>query len=72
MERKIEIKAEIDVRNRRGRHARGKKVTNVEYSSIEGQPRFLVTTCDSRIRLLQVSDSIIGLDSCLCEQYWRW
>ncbi|GMH37729.1 hypothetical protein BSKO_05602 [Bryopsis sp. KO-2023] len=54
---KIEIKAEIDVRNRRGRHARGRKVTGIDFTSVGGQPRFLVTTSDSRIRMLQASTS---------------
>lgn len=42
---------QVDVRNQRGQHAGGKKVTGI--SAVPGQPnQFLITTNDSRLRLL--------------------
>ncbi|WIA18171.1 hypothetical protein OEZ85_009646 [Tetradesmus obliquus] len=50
-ERKLEYVAQVDVRNQRGQHASGKKVTGIH--SVPGQPgQFLITTNDSRLRLL--------------------
>ncbi|WIA38459.1 hypothetical protein OEZ86_001782 [Tetradesmus obliquus] len=50
-ERKLEYVAQVDVRNQRGQHASGKKVTGIH--AVPGQPgQFLITTNDSRLRLL--------------------
>eukprot|EP00803_Ostreobium_quekettii_P009209 evm.model.scf_772EXC.6 EVM.evm.TU.scf_772EXC.6 scf_772EXC:50648-51557(+) len=50
--KRIEKRAQIDVRNRRGRHSKGKRITGMEY--IPGQPStLLVTSNDNRIRLIQ-------------------
>lgn len=44
--------SQVDVRNQRGAHASGKKVTGI--CAVPGQPQqFLVTTNDSRLRLLE-------------------
>eukprot|EP00775_Hariotina_reticulata_P008700 gene8700-8881_t len=49
--RKLEHVALVDVRNQRGQHAGGKKVTGI--SAVPAQPnQFLITTNDSRLRLL--------------------
>jgi WD40 repeat protein len=43
---------QVDVRNQRGQHASGKKVTSI--AAVPGQPQqFLITTNDSRLRLLE-------------------
>lgn len=43
---------QVDVRNQRGAHANGKKVTGI--CAVPGQPQqFLITTNDSRLRLLE-------------------
>jgi hypothetical protein len=43
---------QVDVRNQRGQHASGKKVTGIH--AVPGQPQqFLITTNDSRLRLLE-------------------
>lgn len=43
---------QVDVRNQRGQHASGKKVTCI--AAVPGQPQqFLITTNDSRLRLLE-------------------
>jgi len=50
--KRIEKRAQIDVRNRRGRHSRGKRITGMHY--LPGhQQLLLVTSNDSRIRLFQ-------------------
>ncbi|KDD73532.1 hypothetical protein H632_c2081p0, partial [Helicosporidium sp. ATCC 50920] len=46
----LEYDAQIDVRNARGAHARGKKVTGVAYAPGHAS-RLLVTSNDSRVRL---------------------
>ncbi|CAD7697908.1 unnamed protein product [Ostreobium quekettii] len=52
--KRIEKRAQIDVRNRRGRHSKGKRITGMEYIPIRGQQSLLlVTSNDSRIRLFQ-------------------
>ncbi|KAF6258796.1 WD40-repeat-containing domain protein [Scenedesmus sp. NREL 46B-D3] len=51
-DRKLEYVAQVDVRNQRGQHASGKKVTGIH--AVPGQPQqFLITTNDSRLRLLE-------------------
>lgn len=55
---RLEKHADIDVKNRRGIHHRGKKVTGIVQIN-EGRNCFLVSTNDSRIRLLHVSKYII-------------
>jgi len=45
-------RTQVDVRNQRGQHASGKKVTSI--AAVPGQPQqFLITTNDSRLRLLE-------------------
>lgn len=49
---KLEYVAQVDVRNQRGQHASGKKVTCI--AAVPGHPQqFLITTNDSRLRLLE-------------------
>ncbi|KAF8061942.1 SPAC3H5.08c [Scenedesmus sp. PABB004] len=50
--RKLEYVAQVDVRNTRGQHASGRKVTGIR--AVPGHPaQFLITTNDSRLRLLE-------------------
>jgi hypothetical protein len=45
-------RTQVDVRNQRGQHASGKKVTGI--AAVPGAPQqFLITTNDSRLRLLE-------------------
>eukprot|EP00878_Enallax_costatus_P036936 GHUV01041567.1.p1 GENE.GHUV01041567.1~~GHUV01041567.1.p1 ORF type:complete len:235 (-),score=62.94 GHUV01041567.1:94-798(-) len=47
-----DVYVQVDVRNQRGAHASGKKVTGI--CAVPGQPQqFLITTNDSRLRLLE-------------------
>ena len=50
---RLEKRAEIDVKNRTGRHRKGTKVTGIVRANV-GDHTFIVSTHDSRIRLLQV------------------
>jgi len=51
---RLEKRAEMDVKNRAGKHRRGTKVTGIVPAEC-GVNTFLVTTHDSRIRLLQAT-----------------
>eukprot|EP00914_Ancora_sagittata_P034383 GHVO01069438.1.p1 GENE.GHVO01069438.1~~GHVO01069438.1.p1 ORF type:complete len:423 (-),score=58.93 GHVO01069438.1:71-1306(-) len=50
----LRFRCEVDCRNRRGKHSGGKKVTGLHWSA--DSTRLCVTTNDSRIRLIHLSD----------------
>jgi hypothetical protein len=47
---------QVDAKNRKGRNAKGKKVTGMQFSPGDGGRTLLVTTNDSRIRLYDMTD----------------
>jgi len=47
---------QVDAKNRKGRTAKGKKVTGMQFSPHDGGRTLLVTTNDSRVRLYDMAD----------------